>query len=263
MTKLPFWKRSPKPIEPLELGFEGSLRSLGADFLKSQPFKHALTKGEEREKTVANFFSERLPKRYSVSRGQVVDVEENWSPQLDAMIFDSSRNFPILSGGNTLLPAEALLVAIEVKTKLTRDELRSAYVAANELKSLRPFRRELAYERKGGEDPEDDRSRYFYALFAYSSDLSEQTWSEQEHARLKEVSAAENVPLESMDRVYVAGRGLIMPSQNRVLREADGVALMNFYMHTYNFLERENSRRPLVPYIDYAGRMTRGWQDLT
>jgi len=263
LSKLPFWKRSPQPIEPLELGFEGSLKSLGADFLKSHPFQHALTKGEERERTVANFFTERLPKRYSVVRGQVVDVRENWSPQLDAMIFDSSRNFPIVSGSNMLLPAEALLVAIEVKTTLTRGEVQSAYIAANKLKSLRPFGREVAYERKGGEDPEDDRSRYFYALFAYTSDLSEQNWSAQEHGRLKQVSTEEKLPVESIDRVYVAGRGLIMPSQSRALPEADGIALMNFYMHIYNFLERENARRPLVPYIDYAGRMAAGWQDLS
>lgn len=261
MARLPFKKRSHQPIQPLEMNFEGSLKNLGADFLKSQPFRHALIKGQQREKTVGDFFRERLPSRFSVSSGQVVDLDEHWSPQLDVMVFDSSRNFPIVSNGNSLLPAEALLVAIEVKTTLTRDELRSSYIAANTVKSLRPFRREVAYDRKGGEDPEDDRTRYFCTVFAYSSDLSDEDWSARENMRCREVSREENVPVESLDRVYVAHHGLIMPSQSRVLPEADGVALMNFFMHTYIFLERENSRRPSVPYLDYAGRMTAGWQE--
>ena len=263
MPKLPFKKRSPHPIQPLEVGFEGSLRSLGADFLSSQPFQHALTKGEEREKTVASFFEKRLPSKYSVASGQVVDAQEHWSSQLDVMIFDSSRNFPIVGKTSLILPAEALLVAVEVKSTLTRDELKSASLAANNLKSLRPFGREVAYDRKGGEDADDDRCRYYYTLFAYSSDLSTQDWGAQEHLRVKEVSAEVNVPIESIDRIYVAERGLIMPSQARALPEADGVALMNFFMHTYNFLERENSRRPSAPYADYAGRMTVGWQELS
>ncbi len=245
------------------MNFEGSLKSLGGDFLKSQPFRHALTKGEEREKIVGDFFRERLPLRYSVVRGQVVDLDENWSPQLDVMIFNSSRNFPIVGNGSALLPAEALLVTIEVKTTLTRDELRFAYVGANKVKSLRPFRREVAYDRKGGEDSDVDRFRDFCTVFAYSSDLSDENWSAQEHLRIREVSEEAGVPIESIDRVYVAGRGLIMPSQSRALPEADGVGLMNFFMHTYNFLERENSRRPSAPYADYAGRMTVGWEDLS
>jgi hypothetical protein len=37
---------------------------------------------------------------------------------------------------------------------------------------------------------------------------------------------------------------------------------MYFYMHLLNYVQRENSRRLRVPYLDYAGNMSNGWTKL-
>jgi hypothetical protein len=68
----------------------------------------------------------------------------------------------------------------------------------------------------------------------------------------------------SIDRVYVAKRGLIYPAENRGVGESDdnGLGLMNLFGHLLNFLLRENRNRAAAPYDQYFGRLRIGWQSL-
>ena len=46
--------------------FEAAILSLSAEFLKTTGFKHALTKGDEREKPFQGFLSQNLPKQFGI-----------------------------------------------------------------------------------------------------------------------------------------------------------------------------------------------------
>jgi hypothetical protein len=241
VTRLPFKSRTNKPTEPVSSAFKSAALEIASAFLKSEPFRHAATKGSEREIPVQEFFRKNLPGTYNVARGEVVDLCESHSPQLDIMIFDGQRNFPLLSGESCILPAEAFLVGIEVKSLLSRKELSVSLESASKLRKLRPFRMDLSSPREAGKAA-DKKSRYFYCLFAYNTDIAANDWLSKEHARLVDVANSLKIQDSVIDRLYVANRGLIHPDAKRgIMEEANsGVALLNLYMHILNFLAREN-----------------------
>jgi hypothetical protein len=90
--------------------------------------------GQEREQPIKDLFREHLPSCFSVMHDRAVDIRDEHNPHLDLKIYNSSRNFAFYSGGAAILPAEALLASIEVKSTVTRDELRKS-VAAREIRS--------------------------------------------------------------------------------------------------------------------------------
>lgn len=259
-ARLPFKKRSREPTSLVKKTFQAAALEIASRFLKSDSFQHAATKGSEREKPVQEFFRENLPGKYEVAKGEVFDLSEKHSPQLDVMIFDGQENFAFYSEENCIIPAEALLASIEVKSLLDKKELKLALKSASKLRELRPLRMELASPRKKGEFA-GKKYRYFHCLFAYDTDIAEDKWLSNEYARLVTVSESLRVPRSTLDRLYVANHGLIDPCAKRGIPEEprSGRALMNFYMHILNFLLRENRRRKPAPYIDYAGRLTEGW----
>lgn len=109
----------------------------------SQSFKHSVLKGSDRESAVADFLRQRLPSRFAVTTGEVIDQGGRRSPQLDVVIYDGSAAAPILpadrEGGAEIIGAEALLATVEVKSKLTRADIRQAAKSVKTLYSMRPF----------------------------------------------------------------------------------------------------------------------------
>jgi hypothetical protein len=247
----------------MQNGVVAALKRFSADFLESASFKHALSKGEEREVPVQTFFRSHLPEMFRVDKGEVVDILGQKSPQLDVLITDRMRNVPLRDGSIVIVPAEALLVSVEVKSRLTKDEIRSSLLAARQLRRLKPFKQPLSGPRQGGEAA-DDRSRYFHTIFAYETDLAAAGWLEAEFARIQSVSSDAQVSPQMIDRIYVANRGLINLSESTGIEEKaeEGIALLQYYMHALNFLIRENARRDQVPYLEYAGKMSGGWRSL-
>jgi hypothetical protein len=263
MTKLSFKHRRETPLRVFESTFEAAIYEFAGEFLKSSAFQHALSKGEEREEPVRGFFVKHLPDAFGITKGEAVDIEGHQSPQLDIMIFNKLRNFAFYSGGASILPAEALLVSMEVKSALNSGEAESILLAAQRLHTLRPFRAPLAPRRRGGRSA-DDQARFFHCVFAYSSDLAEDGWIEKEYSRFAASATRLRISPHVVSRIYVANRGLINLPEGigHIEQKNEGTGLMRFYMHVLNFLSRENDRREPVPYIEYAGRMARGWQSL-
>jgi hypothetical protein len=257
-------KRPPvRPSEIVAAKFAAATLQFSADFLKTDRFKHALTKGEERETPVQEFLRQNLPDVFGVASGEVVDAWGTHSPQLDVMIFDRIRNFPVHAGGAVILPAEALLASLEVKSLLTKSETEKSLKAATKLRLLKPFKRPLIGDDRGLTSRRD-QCRYFHLVFAYHSDLAATDWLGAEHKRYVETAGQLNLDPASIDRIYVAKRGLIHPAENRGVRESDddGLGLMNLYGHLLNFVIRENRNRAAAPYDQYFGRLASGWQNL-
>lgn len=102
-------------------------QKLLSDFENSKKIPHNLAKGEAREAAVLqDFLKPYLPSRYSIERnGILLDIENKSSKQQDLVIFDGFLS-PILNdfrAGKLFFP-ESVFATIEVKSLLTRDELK-------------------------------------------------------------------------------------------------------------------------------------------
>src|SRR6476659_1599322 len=150
-NKLSYRNRRKEPSDVLQHGFEAAAKQFSAEFLRSAPFKHALSKGEEREIPVQSFFREHLPRAFAVTKAEIVDLYETHSPQMDAVIYDQMRNTAFYSGAISILPVEALLVSIEVKSTLTLEEIKTSVNSARKLRQLKPFKKKFVPVRRGGE----------------------------------------------------------------------------------------------------------------
>ena len=223
MKNLNFRGRRAYPIPVLESGFKASMHELAAGFLRNEDFHHALSKGEGREVPVQDLFRRYLPQAFAVEKGEVVDLDGNSGPQLDLMIFDGMRNFAFQKGPSKILPAEALLVSVEVKSLLTKSEISSSLEACRRLKRLRPFRKELwATRRRKGASADDQKARFFHCIFAYDSDLKHEGWLEAEYHRIATVGRQLGIEPTLIDRVYVANRGLINTAEHYGVVEQPG-----------------------------------------
>ncbi|MBN1618881.1 MAG: hypothetical protein JXQ26_07105 [Tissierellales bacterium] len=87
--------------------------------------KHPLLTGELRESFVVNLLSHFLPERYGVGSGVIVNPLGIESTQWDIIIYDKNIIPPfIFEMDRGVFPAETVLAVIEVKSKLTLQELR-------------------------------------------------------------------------------------------------------------------------------------------
>ncbi len=256
--------RSRKPSEPLKNRFGGAIYELLGALKKTDGFRHAQTKGVSREVPVRNLLSDNLPKCYDVVGGEIVDVHGNTSPQMDVIVYNGHRNPVLLAGDAHIVPAEAPLITMEVKTLLNATELTKSVKAAQKLKSLKPMGKDLRSSRHDGKTS-DGAFRYMHCLFGYNTDLVEgDDWAEREYKRYCDTVTACGAEMDSIDRIYIADRGLIMTDKGVGLTEtaAEGAALLKLFLHSLNFCIREDERRPHVDFENYAGVSSKGWRSL-
>lgn len=223
--------------------------------------RHAGSKGTERELDVQSFMESLLPDIFAAKKGEVVDMKGNKSPQMDVIIYDKQKNFPFYNGDIVVIPAEALLSSIEVKSKLNANEITKSQVSASKLKNLKPMKLSLTTA-QGNASGLTGAYRFFHCLFAYDTDLSKSGWPKNELDRIE--SSVEEGEEQSIDLLYVLKRGLIN-IRSRVFMPEDeqtGQALVAFHYAIYNFIDRENRRRPSAPYFSYATDLNRFWQKI-
>jgi hypothetical protein len=124
------------------------------------------------------------------------------------MNFDAIRNIPFYTWDNYILPVEALLSSVEVKSKLNQEEIREILKNAQNLKLLRPFGKPLDIFERGRKIEDQVNCRYYHCVFAYSTDLVEKDWLKNEFDRIKRVAAEEKMDYSLIDRLIVLDRGL-------------------------------------------------------
>jgi len=247
---------------------EEAEQNLWAAFKKSARTNHRGLKGDARAENIANFLQSRLPSGYRVAcKGEIVDYLDNRSGEMDILIIDQIRN-PVLSEDPLWIPAESLLAYVEVKSVLTKEELRKSYLSAEKLNALRPFRRVFTLAGAGkqaeGGAPADGAIRCFRTLFAYTSDLTEEDWLAKEWRRIVGAASETQSKLAFLDRVLVLDRGLINPPSATGTDQIDGSSILGqWFSNLVNFLARENGRRPALDWQNYAKTSSPGWKKLT
>lgn len=229
-------------------------------------FEHKGIRGDERAAAFAEFFRERVPDRFGVQKGEAIDYHDSRTGQIDFVIFDRSRCGPIHVGHeNLLLPCEALYAVIEVKSRITQDELDTCLKAAAKVRKLRPFKERFIAARQDGADANDERDRCLYVIFGYTSNLgNDSDWPQKEYGRLMSAANSAGVSVDCIDRLFVVDRGIINPQKPAGKWEiAQGSSIfLESYLHIVNFLMRESARRKPVDWQMYGPRTNPGWKTL-
>jgi hypothetical protein len=215
-------------------------------------FKHSGTKGTTREGDLRSFLAKQLPARFAIATGEAIDIRGSRTPQIDVMIYDRLEIGPFfVTETDALLPAEALLATIEVKSVLDKGAVEQFAAGTRAVHLLRPYGKRFAFPRSGGAH-NDGTPRVQSSLFAFESDLAETNWATKEMVRTRAAARAERCRVEAMDRLVVLGRGLILPGEGQALPTSEMGALRIWFFHLVNFLAREAARRPLFPWSKYA-----------
>lgn len=120
--------------------------------------KHQLTKGELRELFVNSVLRHFLTQQFSITSGIIVNQKGDESHQHDIIIYDNRKLPPFIQESNiSVLPIEAVLAVIEVKTRLDAQAI---------LKTEKNFKRlrEVICDKEKTVFPERLKSNYFPLL---------------------------------------------------------------------------------------------------
>lgn len=118
--------------------FQGIDERLLTDFaLTSSQVLHKGKKGETREDLLKDFLLAYLPKKYSLSTGEITDTNKLVSHQCDIVIYDQSDCPLIFSNKNySVFPCEPVYATIEVKSCLDNKELLDCVKKTKAIKNL-------------------------------------------------------------------------------------------------------------------------------
>lgn len=122
---------------PLQTVLAAAAREMQADFEMSSAIQHRGSKGTVREDKLLTFLQKYLPKNVAVAgSSEVVSADGQTSGQMDIVIYDPAAPPLFHEEGYRILPAECVYAVIEVKSKLTAEELRKSMVTIAKVKAL-------------------------------------------------------------------------------------------------------------------------------
>jgi hypothetical protein len=137
---------STKPRVDVSEVFQSYSRKLLNDYREgTKASSIAFDRGLPREKAVREFFAKRLPGRYAVGEGLVVDRDGGQSEQCDLIIYDRETT-PALSTEQamSIWLFESVYAVGQVKSTLTESELKSAVANIAAFKRLSRKENKLA-----------------------------------------------------------------------------------------------------------------------
>jgi len=98
---------------------------------------HLGERGRIAEEIIRGVLRRTLPKRFSVGTGVLISASGETSLQTDIVIFDNFHNSPLLSEfGVGVYPVEIVYATIEVKSVLTKRELKSSLTAIRKIREV-------------------------------------------------------------------------------------------------------------------------------
>lgn len=197
----------------LEREFIKHQRQMLLDFENSGDMHNPRDVGTRRERILRSFLSATglLPSRYAVSELslRVASTTGHISNEIDIGIYDAFDSITLKKEGDVyqVLPVESVYGVIQVKSRLTKAELKSGLENIASFKTLR--RKQLSL--RPGLHVGSERINHdgFGILFAYDSDMS---W--QDLAREIEAFAKEAKTSELTNLVFVLNKGFFMLGQS-------------------------------------------------
>ena len=145
--------------------FAKASAKLRQDFDELYNVPHSALKGTEAEKIIRSFLSNHLPKRFSAGSGFIIDPSDKISRQTDVVVYDAI-NCPVYRASEeaAIFPSTNVAAVVEVKSKLNKEELISAFNNIQETKSLAKY--------KPPQTPYLINCQTMGCLFAFDSSIS-------------------------------------------------------------------------------------------
>jgi hypothetical protein len=225
----------------------------------SRFYRHRGKLGENREALLERFLSTYLPRRFAAGSGFAL-FGDDVSTQQDVVVYDQLDN-PVLFPGTAapLFPPSAIAAVVEVKSTLTREELRQTVVKAKLLKeNLR-----ASFDHH----PAPPQSDVLAGLFSFGSRLSPAEVLEQMKSVEEEIGSGFR---DRLDVVCLLGQGIVLggslfysttndgasllattpvPRQQRLAVEAEN-SLFIFYSRVLDYISGRDAVRPqLMSYM--------------
>lgn len=177
-----------------------------------QPLEHSGVKDAIREVLIADLFLPLFPADIGIATGILISAfDQRQSAQQDIIIFDKRILPPILfEQGPAIVPVEAALICIEVKSKLTATELQKAHENALTVRDLGVH---SGHREENGNWVDNVSSMVSSILLSLDTDLTETGKSEVQ--RYKE-QLGENHP--ALASICIVGRGLWYQTEKVIYR---------------------------------------------
>lgn len=102
-------------------------RDIEKDLTRSRRMGHPVAAGNSTEDVWIALLSRYLPRRYKVAKALVADSNNDFSEQIDVLIFDRQYTpFMLKFKGQKVVPAEAVYAAFEAKQAINAEQIRYA-----------------------------------------------------------------------------------------------------------------------------------------
>jgi hypothetical protein len=124
-----------KPTSIREDSYVGACRSILAHAKAEQGISHPGMRGTAIETLIIEFINQYLPQRFGATSGLVIGADGSVSSQTDVIIYEKEQTSRIPTT-SAVIPAEAVVGTIEVKTKLRSADIHKAIKDCARLKSL-------------------------------------------------------------------------------------------------------------------------------
>lgn len=123
----------------LKEAFESISKKMTLDFSEvTSRINHNGEKGTARENVLQNYLRNYIPDKYNFSKGTIIDCNDNQSRQVDIIIHDKYTTPCLIDMDSTkVIPVESVYAVIEVKSTLTKEELRKSIENINSVKQLK------------------------------------------------------------------------------------------------------------------------------
>lgn len=228
-------------------------KRLLADFEAAGNFGHPTMTGNSRESNIRDFVDRYTPDRFGVTEGKLVDLNGQTSDQLDLIVYDKWSAVPILDlKGGCILPVEAALVIVEVKSRFTSDKAEACLSNAASVFRLRPGASAWVSRRSQGQAAMPGEYRLLYSILAYTSSASPGGWPKTEFNWLMHEKHAKYRAKGIIDNLYILDRGVVNLSEEKYLFGGDpSSSLVLWYQSLLGFLSREAARRHPIKWSDY------------
>lgn len=163
-----------KEFHGLEREFMNLQSKMLHDFETSKDIKHPRDVGTVREVLLRSFFIENklLPRRYAVSSTsvRVASTSGHLSNEIDILLYNAFDSFTLMQrqGVYEVLPVEYCYGAVQVKSKLSKKELKRGIDNIASFKRLRRLNASQNYLVRQGDETQDDG---FGIIFSYDTDM--------------------------------------------------------------------------------------------
>jgi len=173
-----------------------------AEAKRASDLDHTYLIGRVREIVVQNLIRPLLSSRFDIATGKITDSNGNHSTETDIIIYSKELIPPLMFTSDFgLIPKESVFAVIEVKSKLTKEEIRKTIENFKKLDNLKM--NSGFYSSDSHESQERKIPGIIKSIFAFDTDLTEKTDIE----RMKETLIEMNLNIPNFSSFCVVKKG--------------------------------------------------------